>query len=109
MLKLLLASSLILAAGQAIAQPKATQAPATVATPSAVAMGKKLYRQRCAGCHGANGAGGQAPSLLNAKERPVARLAAVIRAGSPKGMPPYGKILTDVEIDGLVAYLRTLE
>lgn len=106
------------------------------AGPERLALGKALYTQNCAACHGVTGRGDgvmmdQAARLDNmdtgdetnphAMEKPdftdpVRMLGAspallegkIIRGGMGTGMPYWGPIFTQNEIDALVAYLYTL-
>lgn len=76
-----------------------------------------LYKTRCAGCHGDDGqastAAGKAlkslpfkdPAMLKASD---ARFVASTADGKGK-MPAYKGKLSDAEIKGLVAYIRTLQ
>ena len=69
----------------------------------------KLAAEFCASCHGPNLTGAAAPNLLdtiwNHGDDP-ASIARGIRTGWPEtGMPPFGAILSDAEVNGLVAYL----
>jgi mono/diheme cytochrome c family protein len=101
------------------------------ATPERLELGRQLYLDSCAACHeiSGNGAGvmvrdlpemnhdnmgselvrppdftdpqvllGASPAVLEGK---------IIRGGMGTGMPSYGPILTDTEIDAVVAYLYT--
>jgi mono/diheme cytochrome c family protein len=65
-----------------------------------------IYRQQCAPCHGAGGAGGVGPSLQTSTMTD-AELLQIIRDGSST-MPAFGPTLTDTEIDALVAYSALL-
>ena len=64
------------------------------APPVTLVATKTLFRMRCAGCHGTSGAGDSGPNPRN--------LNGIIRKGSPKGMPPFGKVMSDQEIDAPV-------
>jgi len=74
-----------------------------------------LFEGKCAMCHGANGAGkGKVPPLTTAEvqQKSDAEWKTAIEKGvkNDKGMmPPYGGKLTPEQIDGLVAYMRTLK
>jgi aldose sugar dehydrogenase len=72
----------------------------------------KLSVELCAGCHGANFAGGTSPSLLDdvwkfgSDDESILR---AIREGFPQAnMPPFGSVLTDAEQRGLLTYIRRL-
>jgi mono/diheme cytochrome c family protein len=76
----------------------------------------KLYAGKCAGCHGADGAGttvvGKALKVKDFHDPDVqkqsdADLNAIISKGKDK-MPEYDKTLKPEEIKGLVAYVREL-
>ena len=89
------------------------------------ADGRRLYEFYCAVCHGPNG-GGDGFNAWNLDPRPEPfqgnplvegiadeDLAAVIRSGGRSVgksvlMPPWGRTLSDPQINALVAYLRVL-
>ncbi len=71
--------------------------------------GELHYRQRCAGCHGANALGGErGPAIVSRLAiRNDADLATLLRNGFPAaGMP--GTNLSTQEMRDLIAHLRTL-
>lgn len=90
-------------------------------TPAAdVANGKKIYSQHCAICHGKTGQGdGAAGKSLKPPPRDFsqgkfkfnkgdAELLAFIKKG--KGaMPAWGKILSDEQIQDVIAFIHTLK
>ncbi len=76
----------------------------------------KLYKTKCAGCHGADGVGattvGKALKITDFHDPDVqkmsdADLATIVAKGKNK-MPAYEKTLKPDEIKGLVAYVREL-
>lgn len=76
-----------------------------------------LYKAKCAVCHGASGKGdspaGKNMGVLGFSDTKVAgksdaELKDVIDKGKNK-MPAYGKSLKPDEIQGLVAYIRSLK
>ena len=72
--------------------------------------GRTVYANRCAGCHGTTGNGGElGPSIVTrVPARTDEELHAVIRQGLPNaGMPAFGN-LSDSEVGDLIAFLRTL-
>jgi mono/diheme cytochrome c family protein len=84
-------------------------------------VGEKVYKDRCAQCHGDKGEGvpGAYPALAGnrAVNLPVsANLVQVVlgggfppsTAGNPRpfGMPPYATILTDEEVAAVLSYIR---
>jgi alcohol dehydrogenase (cytochrome c) len=66
--------------------------------------GAKLFESRCAGCHGADGAGGEhASTILNSKRN----LSDTIKNGiKERGMPAFS--FTDPQLTSLLAYVATL-
>ena len=74
-----------------------------------------LFKQKCAMCHGENGAGkGKVPALSSpeVQQRSDADWKTAIEKGvkNDKGtMPEYSSKLTPEQIDGLVAYMRSLK
>ena len=79
--------------------------------PVEVREGADIYRARCASCHGSAGEGGpigppvDSPDMWDELGEEGVR--AVIVDGA-EGMPAYGDVLTDDEVDAVVAYLRAL-
>jgi cbb3-type cytochrome c oxidase subunit III len=109
--------------------PVAGATPAVVPTDQGAAVqGAALYlRDGCINCHGPNGLGGVpnpqsedtvVPPLSGADFRSEfntpAKIADVIRSGSVIGkapivsMPHWGGILSDADVNALIAYLNTL-
>ena len=74
-------------------------------------LGEPLYRARCASCHGPRGGGGSGPRIGNADFLHSASdgyLRDAITRGRPDtNMPPYATTLSTVEIDSVVATLRS--
>jgi len=83
-----------------------------------VAKGKEIYTIRCAPCHGAEGGGdGPAAAMLDPKPRnfrdaqfwktrTVQQLRLVVKHGRPGTlMAAFDGVLSDAEIDDVVAYL----
>jgi mono/diheme cytochrome c family protein len=87
----------------------------TASTASAADSGADLFKQKCAMCHGENGAGkGKVPALSSAEaqQKSDADFKTAIEAGvkTDKGnMPGYGGKLTPEQIDELVRYTRSLK
>lgn len=78
--------------------------------------GEKLYKAKCASCHGADGAGASAAGKATkardfhsdeVKKETDGDWTQIIVKGKNK-MPAYDKKLTDAEIKDVVAYIRTL-
>jgi high-affinity iron transporter len=92
---------------------------ARAADPDA-AVGKRVYAERCAPCHGAGG-GGDGPAAAAIappprnfrdpdfwKTRTPAQIRVTVRDGRPGTMmAPFAGTLSDAEIDAVVAYLST--
>jgi cytochrome c5 len=76
----------------------------------------RIFKAKCAVCHGAGGKGdspagksmGVADFSKVAASKSDAELKAVIEKGKNK-MPAYGKSLKPAEIDGLIAYIKSLK
>src|SRR4051794_10250300 len=88
--------------------PKADRNPNTTAAD--IAMGRKLYAGRCAGCHGPQGDGGKGANLATpvlSRAQDDLGLYRVIRYGLPETeMPSHN--MTEREIWQMAAYVRTL-
>ena len=78
------------------------------------AQGSSLYNSKCSVCHGTGGKGdtpaGKSMGVpdLTKSSKGDAELRGIIEKGRNK-MPAYGKSLKAQEIDGLVAYIRSLK
>ena len=87
----------------------------TAATAASADSSADLFKQKCAMCHGENGAGkGKVPalSLAEVQQKSDADFKTAIEAGvkTDKGMMPgSGGKLTPEQIDGLVKYVRSLK
>ncbi|MBL8398124.1 MAG: c-type cytochrome [Candidatus Accumulibacter sp.] len=72
--------------------------------------GKKIYFERCAGCHGVlrKGATGKALTTDITIDRGSENLRTFIHYGSPQGMPNWGSsnTLTEQEIDIMTRYIQ---
>jgi cytochrome c oxidase cbb3-type subunit 3 len=79
---------------------------------SAVDHGAQQFQANCAGCHGADGKGGDKGPSIATLPGVVAlsevELIKIVRDGTPAGMPSFGR-LGDTEIAAVVRYLRTLQ
>jgi len=89
---------------------KATVATGVALSDTDFESSKKIYFQRCAGCHGVlrKGATGKPLTTDITKERGTEYLKTFITYGSPGGMPAWGetKVLTEAEIDTMAKYLQ---
>jgi mono/diheme cytochrome c family protein len=73
----------------------------------ALELGRGIYAQQCARCHGADGRGGAGPRLAGRMESAFpdpAEQAEVVREGR-RGMPAFPR-LSDDELDAVVRYTR---
>ncbi|MET3497637.1 c-type cytochrome [Variovorax boronicumulans] len=106
--------------------PKPEASARTAAAPirrdaSAMALGGKIYDQRCAYCHGDQGQGakGAYPPLAGNRAvnmSPPTNLIQVVAhggflpatAGNPRpyGMPPFGQVLDAAEVAAVLTYIR---
>jgi putative heme-binding domain-containing protein len=90
----------------------AAQQPATTADAGVSIVGTRRYLRFCAGCHGADGKGGdKAASLATSQSimnRSDAELFRIVHDGTADGMPPFAQI-GDANIVAVIHYLRILE
>jgi|KBSSwiStaDraftv2_1062776.scaffolds.fasta_scaffold658512_2 mono/diheme cytochrome c family protein len=79
-------------------------------------LGKKVYAQRCATCHGPDGKGNAAMSsalkveikpLAASAGKPEAEVRKVVAEGK-KPMPGFAKMLNAAEMDAVLAYTKDL-
>jgi cytochrome c6 len=89
---------------------------ASVSRAQDVANGEKVYKAKCAACHGPDGKGDTAAgkttkardfSSDEVKKESDAAWTDIIVKGKNK-MPAYDKKITDAEVKDVVAYIRTL-
>lgn len=96
-----LVAPLVIAAGTADAQQRRGQSVAN------------LWQNNCISCHGANGQGGSAQSLLDGNYMTDGSNRALfesIKSGHADfGMPAYGETMSDAEVWGLTNYIRELQ
>ena len=87
----------------------------TASTAFAADSSADLFKEKCAMCHGENGAGkGKVPALSSAEvqQKSDADFKTATETGmkNDKGMMPgYSGKLTPEQIDGLVKYVRSLK
>jgi nitrite reductase (NO-forming)/hydroxylamine reductase len=88
----------------------APQTAAVKMTDAEYEWSKKVYFERCAGCHGTLRKGATGPGLTPDLTAPkgTAGLAAIIFNGTPKGMPDWGKqgFFTQAETETMAKYLQ---
>lgn len=104
---------------EAPSTPAGGETPSASATTASVEVGQKVYVDRCVLCHGATGKGdGVGAAGLDPKPRDHTNgaymnaqsdesLLAVIRDGKGN-MPAWKDVLSDVEIQSALMYVRTL-
>jgi len=100
-----------LGAGSAALVVVALATPAGAQGAADVNGGKLLFQGMCTECHGAGGAGGDAPSLNRPRllHAPTdAALANIIENGIPNTAMPRVRRFTETETRQLVAYIRSL-
>jgi mono/diheme cytochrome c family protein len=111
---LVLTASLVLAAcgpRDDAPQPQdpAGEVPGTGQTDELMEIGARVYQDQCASCHGPDGMG-LAPTFppMDGNQfvqgDPIQVINIVVHGRN--GMPPFGGILTDEEIAGVVTYIR---
>lgn len=111
---LLLILVLVAVAGIAACGDEATDDTTPASTPAATTPASTptqtaddpatLFADNCAGCHGADGSGGNGPDLRG--EDNVDGIAQQVREGG-SGMPSFSGELTDAQIQALAEYVGT--
>ena len=80
--------------------------------------GEEIFKRRCAGCHGANGAGdttiGKHLKLRDLGSPDVQKqsdeeLSAIISKGKPERMPAFESKLTKEQVGEVVKFIRKLK
>jgi mono/diheme cytochrome c family protein len=90
--------------------------------PASSEVGAKVYKDSCEGCHGKNGEGvkGAYPALAAnpavLQHTPASLVRMIVEGGfgaatagnpQPYGMPPYGQVLTPLQIAGVITHIRS--
>jgi len=94
--------------------PDVSQLKAIIANPTDLAKGKATFVSKCAACHVADGGGLVGPNLtdqfwIHGKGK-LADIFEVVRTGVPdKGMPGWGALMSNDELNQVVAYVKTLQ
>ena len=70
--------------------------------------GYRLFDLNCAHCHGDDARGDEGPDL-HGLHKSDARLTTIIKGGIKGEMPAFAKKFNDVDVQALIAYLRTLK
>src|SRR5690242_15958415 len=84
---------------------------ATAAAAQTPEAGRQIFAQRCAGCHGSDGNGGElGPGIATrVPTRTDQELTTVVRQGFPaSGMPAFAN-LAEGDVAPLIQFLRTLK
>lgn len=81
---------------------------------AALEDGKGVFTSKCASCHGPDGGGGIGPNLtdaywLNGKGEPVQILKLIRDGVMSKGMPAWGAMLSNDELEHTSAYVLSLK
>ncbi|RYM34959.1 c-type cytochrome [Brumimicrobium glaciale] len=77
-----------------------------------ISLGKELYENRCAMCHGENGEGMIGPNLTDdywINGGSTKDISEIIINGSPRGMPASKSVLTPIEIGQIVTYMMAIK
>lgn len=86
------------------------ETPAVDLTPEEFEAAKNTYFDRCAGCHGLYRTGATGPDIGEVRSEEIGTdgLGAILRYGTPAGMPNFGVsgLLTELQITHLAAYLQ---
>jgi mono/diheme cytochrome c family protein len=111
-----IASIVAVAVGLGVTGPAVRSAADSTADAGA---GRLVYERHCIGCHGSQGRGGgydffpSSVTNLTAREtkrKSDADLREVLREGRPHpAMGPWKSVLSQEEIDAVVAYIRTFQ
>lgn len=80
--------------------------------PAKRTLGSTTFQAKCASCHGARGMGGIGPNLTDAywiHGGKMSEILTTITQGiSEKGMPPWGPVLSEEEIQAVTVYIRSI-
>jgi cytochrome c oxidase cbb3-type subunit 3 len=87
---------------------------AMVNDPEQLKPGKEQFASKCASCHAPDGGGLVGPNLADKfwihGKGELADIYKVVREGVlDKGMPAWGALMSDAELNSVVAYVKTLE
>jgi len=77
-----------------------------------VPRGNAIFDSTCAGCHGLDAHGGQAPNIgpgSRVQSLTDDQLRRILHDGLPGGMPAFGSSLSASELDAVIEYLRQLQ
>lgn len=92
--------------------PDSAALMAMVADADELAEGKAIFTKNCVACHGPDGGGLIGPNLTDdywIHGGRIGEIGVTVTAGVlAKGMPPWGKILKQEDLEKVVAYVWTL-
>ena len=85
-----------------------------LADPKLASTGQPVFAAKCVSCHGAQAQGVIGPNLtdnawINGDGTPAAIFKVVKDGVNEKGMPPWGPLLKEAELKGVVAYVISLK
>ena len=110
MRRILIVTSLLLFVGGACASASPEVPLGPDGQPdSELSMGREVYSQRCANCHGAGGGGGTGPKLADGKvieQYPDPAEQRRLIAQGRNAMPAFSGSLSSAELDAVVRYTR---
>lgn len=102
-------TTILLTAFAAIAScAKPPTAAKRVSGPPPDAIGRKVFLQSCASCHGVNATGSEGPNLRK-KGLPASTISAMVTGGVKDEMPAFGAQLSKEEIGHVTAYVKSLQ
>lgn len=93
------------------AYPTAYKRPLVTYHAASIASGMTVYRQHCAACHGADGAGVPAADLRSSPTswRHAGEIFWLVTHGAPRrGMPAFAATLSDAQRWDVINFIRTL-
>ena len=97
--------------GHAFAQSPAPEPVFSVGPRFQESSGESIYRATCQGCHMAQGqgakGGGAYPALASNPRLASPEYALYVVLNGQKGMPAFGKMMSDEQIAAVVGYART--
>lgn len=83
-----------------------------VKNPEKIKLGASVFQSKCVSCHGAQGQGGIGPNLTDdywIHGGKLTEILEIITNGVlDKGMPPWGSVLSEEEIQAVTAFVRSI-
>ena len=101
------------AAGEIIRPKRAAESPGRtklVIPPAGTEayQGYTLFLNNCAHCHGSDARGDEGPDLHGVTSSD-ARISSVIKNGIKGEMPKFGAKLTDIDVQALITFVRSIK